>query len=495
MIRVPRLKVNRLGVYCLRVVWTDEAGKRREASHSLRTKSPEIARVLALQFNEAYERKRSQRRMTSKKPDHLPNFEDFAAKFELDLSRGVMKSDGPEDFARMMQAIESYKSIYGALPPLQEAMNAGRQHQPSHEPQKRLVARSMPFSEAVKAYLVEKQHTNAPQTIVEKGRTYKDFTDVFGDLDLNLYTKPELVQWKTADLKRGIQANRINKRLGQVNDFFNWAIRHGHYTASDKSPVDGLFIANKDKLAAKTEHYEPFTNDEVKAIFASDYPALMKKPDHYWLPVVALFSGARREEIASLTAANVKTVDGVACFQIEGGKTADARRLIPVHPTLQALGFMDYAQHVKGMGYKFLFPHLVDGANGRGKNAGLQFSKLLDKRGIKDDRKVFHSFRHSVITRLHATGANIAHVMQLTGHRGEAGQTVHFGTYTHDVGLQALADTLGKLVYPMTFDGVKAKDPTFRMFYQRWKVEQDSKKRNQEAKAKRQAKPETKSQA
>ncbi len=29
MIRVPRLKVNRLGVYCLRVVWPDEAGKRR----------------------------------------------------------------------------------------------------------------------------------------------------------------------------------------------------------------------------------------------------------------------------------------------------------------------------------------------------------------------------------------------------------------------------------------------------------------------------------
>ncbi len=128
MIRVPRLKVNRLGVYCLRVVWTDEAGKRREASHSLRTKSPEVARVLALQFNEAYERKRSQRRMTSKKPDHLPNFEDFAAKFELDLSRGVMKSDVPEDFACMMQAIESYKSIYGVLPSLQQAMNVGREY-------------------------------------------------------------------------------------------------------------------------------------------------------------------------------------------------------------------------------------------------------------------------------------------------------------------------------------------------------------------------------
>lgn len=172
------------------------------------------------------------------------------------------------------------------------------------------------------------------------------------------------MQWKTADLKRGIKANRINKRLGQVNDFFNWAIRHGHYTASDKSPVEGLFIANKDKLAAKVEHYEPFTSDELKAIFSSAYLEDMPKPDHYWIPIVSLFTGARREEIASLKAANVKTIDGVPCFQIEGGKTADARRVVPVHPHLNALGFMAYAQHVQGMGQEFLFPFTTEGPTG-----------------------------------------------------------------------------------------------------------------------------------
>jgi len=40
MIRVPRLKLNRHGVFCLRVLWLDESGKRRERLHSLNTKDP-----------------------------------------------------------------------------------------------------------------------------------------------------------------------------------------------------------------------------------------------------------------------------------------------------------------------------------------------------------------------------------------------------------------------------------------------------------------------
>jgi integrase len=450
VIKVPRLKANRHGVFCIRVYWRDENKVLRESMHSLRTKDAGIARILALQFNESFERKRL---MTSK--FNLPSIDELFHTYELDISRGIMRADNSADHELMMKAISAYKDLHGTLPPLQEAMNMGR---PA-----RILAKSMRFSEATAAYLDEKKHDNAPQTIVEKGRTYNDFKDIFGDLEINLITKAEIVQWKTADLKRDIKANRINKRLGQVNDFFNWTINHGHYTAHPTSPVDGLFIKGTGKLSAKTEHYEPFSNDDLKSIFSSAYVEEMTKPDHYWLPIVALFSGARREEIASLKASNVKTVDGVPCFQIEGGKTADARRVVPIHPQLQAMGFMAYAEHVKGIGQEYLFPYLLDGANGRGKNAGRQFATLLDKRGFKDDRKVFHSFRHSVITRLHSTSANAAHVMQITGHRGEAGQTVHFGTYTHDVGLKALADTLGKLSFDLDFKTIKAKDPVLNL--------------------------------
>lgn len=468
MIKVPRLKVNRFGVFCVRVYWRDANGKLRESLHSLGTKQPSIARIIALQFNEAFERKRHM----NEKPK-LPNLDDLVNKYELDIGRGIMKADDQDDHARMMQAIDAYRLIHGCNPPLQEAMNMGRQASTSP----RIMAKSLPFSQISAAYLLEKQQDNVQQTLLEKGRTYKDFTDIFGDLDINLYNKAEIVQWKTTDLKRGLGANRINKRLGQVNDLFKWAIAHGYYTAHPTSPVEGLYISNKSKLAAKTESYEPFGDDELKAIFSSTYPQEMAKPDHYWLPLVSLFSGARREELASLKASNVKTIDGVLCFLIEGGKTADARRVMPVHPQLQTMGFMDYAKHVQSMGVEYLFPYLNDGANGRGKNAGRQFAKLLDKRGIKDDRKVFHSFRHSVITRLHTIKASVPHVMQMTGHRGENTEGVHFQTYMHGLGLMQLAETLSGLQYPVDFEAIKTKDPAFKTFLNRWKMQEDRKAR------------------
>lgn len=452
-IKVPRLKQNRHGVFCLRVIFTDNTGKRREQQHSLGTKSPSVARLLALKFNLELE----QQRQAMPK---LPNIDDLLKHYKLDLSKGLMESDGAEDHQRMMEALNAYKAANGGqLPTLQEAMAFGRH----------VVAapriKSMIFSEATAHYLEEKKLENAPQTLVEKGRTYKDFIGIFGDVEINLITKAEIVQWKTADLKRGLGANRINKRLGQVNDFFNWSINHGHYTAHPTSPVEGLFLNSK-KVGAKVEHYEPFTNDDLKAIFGDIYSEEMKKPDKYFLPLVALFSGARREEIAGLRVDSVKEVDGVKCFQIEKGKTADSRRLVPIHSQLVALGFWRYVEQVKALGAEYLFPYLNEGANGRGKNVGRQFGLLLEKVGIKDDRKVFHSFRHTVITRLHTLGLNTAHVMQLTGHRGEAGQSVHFGTYTHDIGLKALSETLETLTYPIDFEKIKGAD--FSVFLKRW---------------------------
>ena len=69
--------------------------------------------------------------------------------------------------------------------------------------------------------------------------------------------------------------------------------------------------------------------------------------------------------------------------------------------------------------------------------------------------------------------------MQITGHRGEMGQSVHFNTYTHDMGLMALAETLGKLVYPLDWEGLELPDPAFKTFLNRWKMVEDRKARTQ----------------
>jgi integrase len=474
MVKVPRLKRNRYGVYGLRMLWLDETGKRRETLHSLQTKDGATARVLALKFNLLIE------------THGMDNIKRFTNPLKITAADGEILDFDPsnpaeaawaktwrDDKAKELAALKAEAKAQGRELTMMEGM-AGRL-MPEYAMLPKLFIKSMRFSSATAAYLEEKKLDNKPQTIVEKGRTYKDFIDIFGDIEINLITKAEIVQWKTSDLKRGIKANRINKRLGQVNDFFNWAINHGHYTSHPTSPVENLFISNKNKLASKTEHYEPFNNDELKTIFSADYSTKMKKPDHYWCPLVALFSGARREEIAALLAADVKTVDGVPSFFIQEGKTADARRLVPLHPDLVKTGFLAYAQHVQALGHTYLFPHLKDGANGRGKNVGVQFSNWLDDCGIQDHHKVFHSFRHTVITRLHATGANAAHVKQISGHSSET-QGVHFQTYTHDVGLQALSETLGRLSYPLNLEAVQLPDPTFSGFLKRWKLQDDREK-------------------
>lgn len=455
-------------MFCLRVLWRDPFGKQHDSLHSLGTKDADIARVLALKFNEAFERKRVMTQKTT-----LPTLDELVAKYELDLGRGVMRANGEADHALMMKAIEAYKAIHGTFPPLQEAMAIG---QPKQRTMGRAPEKSLLFSQVVAAYFEEKKLDNSANTITAKQRTYNDFTEFLGDLEINLFGKPELVQWKTADLKRGIKAVRLNARLGQLHDLFNWAINNGHYTAAPTSPVEGLRIGRNSKLSTKYESYEPFSNDELEAIFGAGYLKKFHKPDFYWLPIVALFTGARREEIAALNSADIKSVDGVQCIHIQKGKTADARRLVPIHPQLVEMGFVDYAKHLQELGEEFLFPHLTEGANGKGKNAGRQFSDWLDEVGITDKRKVFHSFRHTAITRLHATGANPAHVMQITGHSSET-QGVHFQTYTHDVGLKALSDTLTKLSYPLDLKEVRAEDPTFKEFLVNWK-------RNQEKRAK-----------
>lgn len=448
MLKIPRLKTNKYGVYCLRVIWRDEDGQRKESQHSLKTRDRDIAYLLALQFNEAYERKRF---VMKKKQASI--IDDLVKRYELDLNAGIMKADGPEDHALMMEAIKAYKDLHGTLPPLQQAISMTPQAT-------RPPVKSMKFSELVNLYLEEKKLDNNEETRKAKSRTYTDLQEIFGDLEINLYGKPEMVQFKTLDLKRGIKAVRLNARIGQINDLFTWAINNGHYTAAPTSPCDGLRIGKGSKLSTKYESYEPFSNDELKQIFSNEYLRKFHKPDFYWLPILALYTGARREELASLAVADVKTIDGVHCIQIQKGKTADARRIVPIHPKLIELGFLDYANHIRSTYEEFLFPYLVDGPNGKGKNAGRQFSDWLDDIGITDKRKVFHSFRHTFITRGHTQGLPTVHIKQIAGHSSEA-QGVHFEVYTHDIGLQELAATMAKITFPNDIELIRAEDPTF----------------------------------
>ncbi len=157
---------------------------------------------------------------------------------------------------------------------------------------------------------------------------------------------------------------------------------------------------------------EPFSADDLKRIFL-DGPVHGQGARQeggqgeaqYWLPLLALFTGARLSELGQLRVCDVRSDDGgVAYLDIgtSGGRTVKTRtsvRKVPLHPDLRLLGFLDYVECVKAAaGAEATLWPLLKSAEGRARTAAWSqwFGNYLRRKpiSITDKAKVFHSFRH-----------------------------------------------------------------------------------------------------
>jgi integrase len=102
-----------------------------------------------------------------------------------------------------------------------------------------------------------------------------------------------------------------------------------------------------------------------------------------------------------------------------GLKNAQSRREVPLHPHLIELGFRDYCAQLRAVEEHDLFPDLRPGDGNRSFGDALHYRwhELL-KRQIGPDTggKVFHSFRHYVISQLKRSRVDIDQVKELVGH-------------------------------------------------------------------------------
>lgn len=151
--------------------------------------------------------------------------------------------------------------------------------------------------------------------------------------------------------------------------------------------------------------------------------SLVLKDERYWLPLIAIFSGMRQEEIAQLHIEDVKEADGITFFDINDKpprmlKNANAARQVPLHATLIRLGFLEYVDQCRKSRQVRLFPNLKPG--GADNRLGHSFSKWFTRyrRDIGVYRKGldFHSFRHSASTSMHQAGIERAVLDHVTGH-------------------------------------------------------------------------------
>jgi len=180
------------------------------------------------------------------------------------------------------------------------------------------------------------------------------------------------------------------------------------------------------------------------------------KDHHYWLPVLALYSGARLEEMGQSLCSDIKHERGIYYLDINGDgpgkslKTASSWRKAPIHPVLVKLGFLAYVDALRTDGEPQLFPGLkLDRRGKRTANYSRAFGQYKRAIGIDDPRKVFHSFRHTFKQACRGGAANEEVHDALTGHSsGSVGRS--YGA----VPLKTLADAIGKVRYELPgFDG------------------------------------------
>lgn len=174
---------------------------------------------------------------------------------------------------------------------------------------------------------------------------------------------------------------------------------------------------------------------------------LASKDMQYWGLLIAIYTGARRNEIASLTPDDIKKDGKTDIWYFEFNdeeeskrlKTDAAKRVVPVHSALIDLGILAYADRVRDMAQtktarggqplRLLYSLTYNDKEGWGRSLGRWVNDtFLPKMGLKDKMHTLHSLRHSFINYLSIAGVEGAYIKAMAGHEAD---TVTTKVYTH----------------------------------------------------------------
>lgn len=243
-----------------------------------------------------------------------------------------------------------------------------------------------------------------------------------------------------------------DRHTAGLNAFFETLLTIGQV------PRNPMALAKRDRSgqqAPKVKVRHPFTQIELGQIFnpAVFVPWSKKYPHTWWIPQIALFTGARVDEIAQLRAADIGMDNGAMCFffrPVEGAeietdgmrertfKNGYSMRIVPIAKALLDAGLLTFVEEVKAAGLVRLFPQLKAGVdritgelNGAGYSIGhiQQFGDYLrENTNIKKGTST-HAFRHLITTALTAQDVPDAVIASITGHAPSKSKFVHLDGY------------------------------------------------------------------
>ncbi|MGE1560420.1 tyrosine-type recombinase/integrase [Pantoea septica] len=216
--------------------------------------------------------------------------------------------------------------------------------------------------------------------------------------------------------------------------------RNRYHDAPQDNPWRGHGLEAKSSKIS----YEVFTHEELAKVFAElDGDAEMRA-----ITLIGMYSGMRLNEICSLKTDNIKTVEGVLCFEVLEGKTRSAKRLVPVHNALSTL--VKLLLQTPTNGFLFYRASKINRADGKRSTWHTQRFTRAKRKALGEsgtERKVFHSLRHEFAQQLDRHQVPEDRIALLMGH--ERGKTESFKTYSKEGSPIELASYVEKITFPL----------------------------------------------
>jgi integrase len=337
-----------------------------------------------------------------------------------------------EEQQRLRARVEAQRRLGGIDANLPTPLAAAAPTQPKDVQLSPAIDRSeLHLSELVERWANERNP--GPRSVAAANRVVRRFWEHCGRIPVKKITRADVIKYKDALLASGQTSVNTNKMLVALSALLNFAFNN---SLADINAAQGVRIVVK---ARPKDARQPFDTAALNAIFSSGVYVRGERPEggageaSYWLPLLALFTGARIEELAQLRPEDVyqeayRSQDGVEhrawVLRItdegegQGLKNGGSRRRIPIHSELISRGFLKLIESQKGK--RRIFAHLKVGPHGEeSANFGRWFSKYLRRTcGITDRRMVFHSFRHGFKDICRACDVPEEVSDALTGHSG-----------------------------------------------------------------------------
>ena len=277
-------------------------------------------------------------------------------------------------------------------------------------------------------------------------------------------TKKEVKQW-IFDCTNGLNGEKqvtpqtIDRKLSEIRPYWRY-LQEWEEVSEELEPFNSVGPTRKNGRSVKMR--DPYTDDEAIKLQEAARQTGKRDPNLEKLIMIGMYTGARLAEIMNLRVEEMETHDGVLCFHFNNhvgdnltirGKTPASTRVVPVHSQITHLVEMMTTDSTDG----YLFENVGEDKNKYGDRSqaiSKRFTRLKRKERF-GPRHVFHSYRHTVETKLgnrvmamNLKGASIDDVIdRLLGHESGIGKSEGMRAYMHDYDVSTLKKVVELIDY------------------------------------------------